>query len=224
MAENEKIIPLKKEDPQSKSSEESSSALELPSSREDSEEFYARRIIPTSATTVGRSIKLRDVFTISGAIEVNSTVATVSTDSHTTTETTLGSFTFFKNEFHPDMLIRLTALGTYTSDGTRTVTLKVGSGAAPVTEWNSIASTAASTTNQPWSLTWYGVIKTIGPSGTLEAQLIGSINNVSKNDANSATVAIDTTGNLILNLTATWSASNASNSITIRQYILEIIN
>lgn len=183
-----------------------------------------RMVIPTNTPTVGRSVKLRNLFSLSGTVAVSSTPVTVTASTVSTTETDLASFRFFKNEFHVGMVIRITALGTYTSDGTRTVTIRLGQGTAPVTEWNSMVSTAASTTNNQWNLTWHGIITAIGSSGTLEAQMVGCINNVLKNDPNSATVAFDTTLDRTIGLTATWSANNISNSITLRQFIVEILH
>lgn len=190
----------------------------------DIEDFYNRRLLPIETPNVGRSVKQRDLFTLSGAVSVSSTVTTVTASVVSTTETNLATFMFLKDEWHPGMLVRLTARGTYTSDGTRTVTLKVGAGTAPTTEWNSMASTAASTTNAPWNLVWTGIVGTIGASGTLEAQMTGRINNVNKDDANAATVTLVTNASLTLALTATWSANDANNSITIRQFFVEILN
>lgn len=188
------------------------------------EEDDSRRVVPISISTVGRSIKLRDVFTLAGTIEVDSALVTVTAASGGTI-TDLKSFTFFPNELHLNSLIRISALGTYTSDGTRVVKITVGSGlAASHTEWNSMTSTAAVTTNQPWNLQWTGIVATIGPSGTLEAQMLGSINNVSKNDPNTATLAIATTGAVVVALTADWDGTDAGNTVTIRQFLIEVLN
>jgi hypothetical protein len=181
-------------------------------------------LFPVNTPMVGRQVKLRDLFTLSGTVSVSSTTTTVSTDSHTTTETNLATFGFLPDEFHVGMAVRITAIGTYTSDGTRTVTVRVGNGTAPTTEWNSMASTAAITTNAPWHLQWTGIIATLGALGTLEAQMVGKINNVNKDDANTAAVAINTTTARTFAITAQWSATDAGNSITIRQLLIEILN
>ena len=183
-----------------------------------------RKLIPRQTATVGRSIKLRDQFTLAGSVYTTATPVTVTASVVSTTETSLASFKFFNHEFHVGMVIRITAIGTYTSDGTRTVQLKVGLGSAPVAEWNSMTSTAASTTNAPWNMVWYGVIVAIGTAGTLEAQLTGAINNVPKDDANSAAVAFNTTLDNTISLTATWSANNGGNAISVRQFIVEVLN
>lgn len=174
---------------------------------------------PSSITANRRPI------TISTTVAYSSTITTVTASVVGTTETNLATIGLTSPEI--DLVgktVRVTALGTYTSDATRTFTLRIGSGTAPTTEWNSVVSTAATATNQPWNLTWYGIVGTIGSSGTLEAQMTGSINNVMKNDANTATVTVNTTTSLTIALTAQWSASTAGNSITIRQFIVEALN
>jgi len=194
--------------------------VEFPPIEEDD---LVRRTIPTSVATVGRSAKLRDLFTLSGAVAADSTVVTVTADGSSGNETDLKSFKFFPNEWHVGMVVRITAFGVITDDGTRTCTLRIGSGLAATTEWNSMTSTAATVTNVPWHLVWTGIVTVIGTSGTLEAQMRGKINNVNKDDANTAAVALDTTAAITVALTADWSAGTAGNSISVRQWLAEII-
>ena len=182
-----------------------------------------RRFLPIQVPMVGRSVKLRNVFTLSGALNANSTVVTVTADGSSGNETDLKSFTFLKNEWHVGMVIRISASGVITDDGTRTCALRIGSGLAATSEWNSMASTAATVTNAPWNLTWTGIVTTIGSSGTLEAQMRGKINNINKDDPNSATITINTTGSIVIALTADWSANSAGNSISVRQWVLEVL-
>ncbi len=182
-----------------------------------------RRMIPPFTATVGRSIKLRDTFTLSGVVKTSSTVTTVSTDTHGSTQTDLAWFSFDKMEFHVGMMIRITAMGTITSDGTRTVTLRMGEGRANTTAWNTRVSTAAVANDQPWSIVWYGLVKTIGSAGTIQASWISHIDSVNKDSANTTTNGIALTNDGIIGLTAQWSATNAGNNIVIRTYIVEIL-
>ena len=201
--------------------------VDVPFQREVGEfvnETLNRRLYPINVPLVGRSVKLKDDFVLSGLVAASATVTTVSTDVNGATQTNLATFTFLPDEIHFGMLIRITALGTYTADATRTVTVRVGAGNAPTTEWNSMVSTAAAVTTQPWHLIWTGIVSAIGSSGTVEAQMVGKINNVNKDDSNTATVSLNTTTSNVLAVTAQWSASTAGNSITIRQFILEILN
>lgn len=214
----EEIIKIKKVEPPKPKAED-----DIPESQPTTEYEINRRIIPTSVSTVGRSVKLRDLFSISGAVASEATVVSVTAAGSSGNETDLKSFRFYGYEFHVGMLIRITAIGVYTSDGTRVVALRIGNGLAPTTEWNSMTSTAASTTNAPWHLTWYGIVASLGTSGTIEAQMMGKINNVNKDDANSAAVAINTQTGFTIALTADWDGTDANNSISVREWLVEII-
>ena len=206
------IIPIRKEEGPAPDS------TGLPPDPKD--EQFDRALIPPNTATPGRSVKLRNLFSTSGAIASDSTVVTVGT---TGTETDLKFFQFFPNEWHVGMCIRIIANGVIIDDGTRTVTLRMRSGLAPTTEWNSMTSTAATVTNAPWNLVWYGIITTLGSSGTLEAQMKGSINRVNKDDPNISTVAFDTTSGIMIDFTADWNGSQAGNSISVRQWLVEVL-
>ena len=180
-------------------------------------------LIPVEVATVGRSIKLRDDFVLSGAIASDSTVVTVTAAGSSGAQTDLKSFRFFPNEWHVGMVVRITATGVITDDGTRTCALRIGTGLAPTTEWNSMTSTAATVTDAPWHLVWIGIVTTIGTSGTLEAQMIGDINRVNKDDPNIAAVALVTNAAITIALTADWSDVTAGNSISVRQWCVEVL-
>lgn len=218
----EEIIPIREEVSRETQSQDTEQFVE-PHQLEEGRDILYRRLLPPNTATVGRSVKLRDKFTISGAVVSDSTVVSVTAAGSSGNQTDLKSFKFFPNEWHPNMMVRVTARGIYTSDGTRTATLRIGSGLAPTTEWNSMTSTAASTTNAPWELTWIGIVTTIGSSGTLEAQMTGKINNVNKDDANTATVALATNTAIILAMTIDWDGSDADNSWSVRQFIVEVL-
>lgn len=212
----DKVIPIKKE--------EVAKPKERPVTQDTPEvNPYIRSVIPARTSTVGRSVKFRDLFSTSGVVASNSTVVTVTANGSNGAETDLKSFKFFPNEWHVGMCVRISASGVITDDGVRTCTLRVGSGLAATTEWNSMVSTAATVTDAPWNLVWTGVVTTIGSSGTLEAQMKGSINRVNKDDPNTAAVTLNSQSAITLALTADWSASNAGNSISVRQWTVEIL-
>lgn len=122
------------------------------------------------------------------------------------------------------MCVRISASGVITDDGTRVCKLSLGSGlAASHTEWNSMTSTAATVTNAPWHLQWTGIVTTLGASGTLEAQMQGDINRVNKDDPNTAAVALATDTAITIALTADWDGTDAGNSISIRQWLIEVL-
>lgn len=208
------IIPLKKEAPPEPPT---------PSTPTPQQDPFIRALIPPLTPTVGRSVKLRDKFTLSGSVACDSTVVTVTANGSSGAETDLKSFKFFPNEWHVGMGIRIVANGVITDDGATTCTLRIGSGLAATSEWNSAASTAATVTNSPWNLEWYGIVTTLGATGTIEAQMKGAINRVNKDDPNTAAITFNTTSAITLALTADWSGSGAGNSISVRQWIIEIL-
>lgn len=191
--------------------------------QETPQDFYNRRIIPVNTATVGRSIKLRNTFCLSGVVDVLTTPVTVA---ETTTETDLYSFRFSRDEWHPEMILRFSFSGVYSNtNGVDTFDLKVkmtDSGGA--TTYSTITSTAAAVTNVGFNGIWTGIIYTIGSSGTIQPDLIGRMNNVNKVEADSATVAINTQRTQTFSLTITWSANTAGNTAAIRQALLEVLN
>lgn len=214
----DETIPLKKEEQPKEEEEQKGDSL----TTEEPEDV--RRFLPIKIPQVGRSLKLRDVFTLSGSLIADSSVVTVTAAGSSGNQTDLKSFRIFKDEWHVGMTIRITATGVITDDGTRTCKLSLGNGlAASHTEWNSMTSTAATVTNAPWHLTWIGIVTTIGSSGTLEAQMMGDINRVNKDDPNTAAVALATNGTIVIALTADWDGTDAGNSISIRQWIVEVL-
>lgn len=209
-------IPIREEKPIPETS-----VSEMPTRAEDSQ--FTRALIPPNIALVGRSVKLRNLFSVSGAVASDSTVVTVTAAGSAGAQTDLKSFRFLQNEWHVGMCVRIIANGVITDSGVPTCALRIGSGLAPTTEWNSIVSTAATVTNAPWNLEWYGIVTTLGASGTLEAQMKGAINQVQKDDPNTAAVTLASTTAITIALTADWDATTAGNSISVRQWIVEIL-
>lgn len=219
------IIPIKKEESTKRGTPSFSEPTDSPPQVDEGRDLFYRRLIPPETSTVGRSLKLRDLFTLAGTVVSDPTVVTVTAAGSSGNQTDLKSFKLFPNEWHVGMLVRITATGVITDDGTRVCKLSLGSGlAASHTEWNSMTSTAATVTNAPWHLVWYGIVTTLGASGTLEAQMLGDINRVNKDDPNTAAVALNTPTSITIALTADWSGSDAGNSISVRQWLVEVLN
>ena len=179
-------------------------------------ELYKKRFFPRDTS--------RSSFTFSRTIISDPVPVAVAT---TADETILKSIVLLSSEFRLYTTIRMYASGFYSTlaGGNATVAIRVGLGTAPVTEWNIMTSTAADVTTVPWHLHWTGIIASIGTSGTLESQMQGKINNVNTDNPNSAAdiVIFNTTIRNTIGLTADWTASSASNTISIRQFICEII-
>src|SRR3990167_4720090 len=138
----------------------------FPPQQETPQDFYNRRIIPVNTATVGRSIKLRNTFCLSGTIDVLTTPVTVAT---TITETDLYSFKFNRDEWHPKMVLRFSFSGVYSNaNGADTFDLKVKmTDSVGATTYSIITSTAGAVTNAGFNGTWTGTIYTIGSSGTI---------------------------------------------------------
>ena len=183
-------------------------------SEEKISELYKKRFFPRDTS--------RNSFTFSRTLNSSPTVTTVAS---TASETDLASIVILANENRLYTTFKIYAAGVYSTlaGGNATVAIRVGLGAAPTTEWNIMTTTAADVTNVAWHLNWTGIITVIGTSGTLEAQLQGKTNNVNKDDPNTATVTFNTTIRNTIGITADWTASDASNTISIRQFICEII-
>ena len=186
------------------------------------------------ATSTRKFLKLRPEFLLSGVLEADATVVSVAGNAG---ETTLNSYTiplntisrnqsgtatsgtFFKKAGN---VFRIRASGRYTTDdatATVAIALKVGS-----TTYHTITTTGATVSNAPWNIDWLIIVATIGSSGTVESQCTAKTNNVNKDSANTATIAIDTTANQTISLTATWTSGSAGDSLSIRQFIVELLN
>lgn len=105
------------------------------------------------------------------------------------------------------------------------ITGKVKLGSTIIGNTGSI-TTVGSLTNSQWSGKLLITVITTGASGTIEVQ--GYINIQTAASAqitlpitNTAVITIDMTTNQTLSLTAQWGAASASNTITLRQFILK---
>ena len=212
------VLPIRSED---KAEEPKESSL----SEGPSEDIFVRSIVPKGIPTVGRSIKLRDLFSTSGAVACDSTVVTVTANGSSGAETTMKSFTIFANEWHVGMCIRISAAGLISDTGTGPMCyLGFGSGSPPQTPWVGLQSTAfAAQSAAPWHAEFKGVVTSIGPSGVLETTLRATMNQVNKDNNASAAYAINTTAPLTITFVADWTSSAAGNTVSVRQWLIEIL-
>lgn len=130
--------------------------------------------------------------------------------------------------------LRLTASGRVSTFTSGTLTLSFGVGSTDA--WASQALTmVASQTNQTWRLDLDMTVRAVGAGGTATANLIG-VGRIHAGAAISASTtmlpatapAVGTSFDpglaSVLDLFATWSVSNAANSITCHAYVLEALN
>lgn len=174
----------------------------------------------TSAGGIRKGNRLDNNVPLSGAPKSDFTVTTVA---NTVTETALNSYSIPANSLAANRAIRVTATGTYsTANGTDTMTLRFR---VAGTAWHAITSTAATVTNAQWSVSWLIVAKTIAAGGDAESQLpYAFVNSVFKTDPNTAVETIDTTQARTLDITAQWSAALAGNTVSVRQFVVEVLN
>src|SRR3990167_1546252 len=200
--------------------------------------FHRRiQVIPSTnrAVSTKHFLKLSPDFYISGVLKADATV--VSVDGDPGTEATLNSYAIPLNmisrnytgsgtsgkEFrHAGNTFRIWACGRMTTDdatATVAIKLKVGS-----TTYHTITTTGATVTNAPWYVNWTIIVPTIGSSGTAESFAEASTNNVRKDSASTATQTLDTTAAQTISITATWTSGSAGDDISIRQFLIELIN
>lgn len=180
-------------------------------------ELIDRRLFPQTTTTTGRSLKFTDTSSFSVCLVTSGTVTTVA---NTLTETTLASFVIPADALHVGLVIKMTAWGHYSSNNGPVVTITA---AGNVTAWDSMSNNPAAATVVPWHMTEYGIIRTLGSSGTIQTMLLGEVNNVNKSAIVDTTQTINTTTSLTVAVTAEWDTAAAANTITIRGFIVELI-
>lgn len=168
---------------------------------------------------ISYDIKNSKHFVLSGVAVCDNTTLAVD---GTQTETTLNSFVFDPNALHKRVCVRVWAAGTYTTDdATATVALNLKTSSATL---HTISTTGATVGGVPWFIDCRFIVTEIGSSGTVESFAHAQTNNVNKDSSNTTTLSFNTVTNQTLSLTATWSSGSAGDSITIRQWIVEILN
>ncbi|MHB1865152.1 MAG: hypothetical protein ACYCPS_03245 [Candidatus Saccharimonadales bacterium] len=171
---------------------------------------------------------------------VNSDTAASTAVSNTATETdfsggTNNQYTMLANDCQPGVVYNITASGVYSDASATTPTLTFDLTLNGTTT-NILASGALATgsgvTNSGWQVTAQLICDTSGASGTLEAQgnaLVSTTNGTAGTGANvgimsnSTTQSINTTTANTLGLGVTWGTASTSNTIQMRQFIVQRI-
>ena len=160
--------------------------------------------------------------------------ASVTVDT-TASETTLlsstgsvGGLLLLKNDFTVGKTYRVSGCGVFSNTGTPTLTVKVKLGSTDVLSTGAI-TTVTGASNREFSFSGLITVKSLGGSGTVNGQGIfveTLATGVSLNYpmTNASAVTVDTTANQTVNVTAQWSASSASNTITLTNFVLEELN
>lgn len=159
------------------------------------------------------------------ALASSATIGIISPNS-----TTNPPFVIAANRLFPGAALRVTAAGRYSTTGTPTLTfgLYLGGTGGVALAASAAITTGSGVTNLTWRAQFELLVRAIGTSGTV--MTTGVISGVTAAavamvPASAPAVAtIDTTASKTLDLTATWSASSASNTITCHSFLVEGLN
>jgi len=149
-------------------------------------------------------------------------------------ETVLGTFTIPANAMVVGKTLRITARGVYDTDALGpTLELRV--------RWGGVAGVLMATdggaalnaivhTNRGWEVSFDACFVTVGAAGTAECQGFATLADTpvltAQRDMENAAViaALPTNASKAFVLTAQWGTADPANSITIRQWIVEVLN
>lgn len=134
------------------------------------------------------------------------------------------------NFLQPGSALRFTAFGVFSTTATPTLLLGVyyGGIAGTALATTGAITTASGVTNVPWRLELVTTVRTVGSSGTAMSNgtynmgtTVAAWNSLPIPNTALATVAIDTTASKALTIGAQWSASSASNTLTLHGFQIE---
>ena len=177
----------------------------------------------------------------SSALQVNAPLSHVGnlsttpvTVANVLVETVLGTFTIPANAMVVGKTLRITARGVYDTDALGpTLELRV--------RWGGVAGVLMATdggaalnaivhTNRGWEVSFDACFVTVGAAGTAECQGFATLADTpvltAQRDMENAAViaALPTNASKAFVLTAQWGTADPANSITIRQWIVEVLN
>lgn len=164
---------------------------------------------------------------VSGVVFANTTIQGGDTVANTTSETNFASnYSIPANDCQPGRVFRVTAQGLYSTAGTApTLNMRVKFGTTVLVA-SGTNTTSASAVSREWRLEFQLTCISTGVSGSVEAggtftRFSSTVASVLWELRNAATVTVDTTATQTLQISAQWSAASASNTITMRQLIIE---
>ena len=170
---------------------------------------------------------VRDSTGLSVTSQTRFTQTATATVANTVTETTLiasgvGSVTLPAAFLVAGRTVRLVLRGVVTATGADTVDLKVKLGGTTLVSTGAV--TPAAMTDEGWEITVEITCRTTGATGTVFAQGMAVIDNVTYNMAATTTTTVNTTGTLAIDATATWGVAAAGNDIRATNAIIESLN
>ncbi len=162
---------------------------------------------------------------VSGVLFANTTVPAAV--ANTVTETTFAqSYTIPANDCQPGRLYRITAQGSYSTTASPTMTFRLKLGSTNIAATNAIVM-GTTQTNRGWRVEGQFVCITTGSSGTIESQGAATVGltaiTIGGGDMVTTTrPTINTTTTQAVQLSVQWGTASASNTITLRQLIVEM--
>jgi hypothetical protein len=183
-------------------------------------------------TTVHKSHRLQSTIGtlgLAGLLANQVVILTGDTIASTAVETNFTSTMLAPaNSLTVGKLVRIRARGTHGTTGTPTLIFKVRAGATNLCTSAAI-TTGSGVAGKMWRVECDLVVTAIGASGAIEAQGLAQVATsttatTTAEMVNAATITVDTTTSLSLQVTATWSASSSSNTITMRQFTVEVLD
>lgn len=120
-------------------------------------------------------------------------------------------------------VLRVTASGKYSDTGTPTLQLKLKAGSVTLLDLGAI-TLGSGVSNKQWEAEFLLVCRSTGAGGTVQASLLNARMDDDLLQAIANVATVDTTVTETLQLSATWSASSASNTITQELLFVEALN
>lgn len=152
------------------------------------------------------------------------------TVANTTTETAItstgvGTLTLPANFFAVGKSLRISGKGLHSSAANPDITIRVKLGSTTILTTGAVPSSAD--TDAQFDIEGMITARTIGASGTIMAQGHYEEDGTSPDTfqmTNTSTTTIDTTASQTLSITAQWSAASASNTISLTNLTVEVLN
>lgn len=160
----------------------------------------------------------------SGLLFVQNAAVTVASTASETTLTGAGNGTLTLPVFFykANTILEVSARGYASNTGTPTLRMKVKNGSTALGDTTAV-TTASGLSNTGWRLDLRVVCRTSGGSGTVMAQGEFQVASNTYPMVNTAAITVDGTVTQLIDLTAQWGTSSASNTITCQELIAKVI-
>lgn len=183
----------------------------------------ASRAVHIESSTANTS-DINDVATVAlpSTIYTDSTITTLA---DSTDATILKGLNMRFNDFIKGRIVRVYAAGVFSQivNESVTVTLYFAKNGSTQTSHGVIGSNTDAITGLAWYIDWYVLFKTTGTSGSAESKVHGSFYQNFTSSGGASAVTVDTTTLQQLQISAQWSSANAGNTISIRQFFVQIL-